>query len=108
MFWNKNSKEDFEYFRERRAYEQYKQEQIAKRFLKFIVNISLYGTIYIFFVAFIGVFIESLFDLNRLIVMIISSVIAYFLFKIEYIKMHPVKTLFIQMFCIFLLMRKSS
>lgn len=94
---------DFEDFRRYDEYQRAKDEAIVKGASNFLYRIIIYGFILFATVPMIGTLLDVYTSLDKFLILIISFISGFSVFKIKYVKNYPLKSLLIIIFIDFLI-----
>jgi len=88
-----NSDDDFHDLRRQEEYERQKNANMARGLWNFLYKYIIYSMVWIFSSILFSMLLSFFFDLNSLLSTILGMIGGLFLFKVQYTKTHPVKSL---------------
>jgi len=93
MFFNNSDDDPYGDIRRREEYERQQQANFAKGlghfFLKMYMNVLIYMATYLA----IAILLTELLNVHQALAMIISMIVSFFVFKLEYVKYNKLKSL---------------
>ncbi len=99
---NKFTDDDFRDIERYEEYQRRKNEAIVKGAGNFLLRILCYWFIFIGTCVVLALAISFIFDIQEGIATIISFILSFFVFKINYVKEYPFKSVLISWFILFL------
>jgi len=91
-FGNSFKNDDFEDIRRYEEYQRRKDEALVKGVGNFLLRIIYYWFIFLASNVVIGLCLMYLIGLSQVVATIISIIASFFIFKIPYVKEHPIKS----------------